>query len=122
MPFLYIFNYINIINITNNINLAILSKTDNYILNKLIQNEQTSRLNYHGLIEDYVKGLNKYEISYEKFNFIMSNYYKKDIINIIFENNSIYYTNINKNIKIEIFNSNIYMENTIIYTDVDIYM
>lgn len=122
MPFLYIFNYINLMYLKNNINLAILCKSDNYILNKFIQNELTSRLNYHGLIEDYVKGLNKYEISYEKFNFIVTNHSKKDIINIIFENNSIYYTNININIKIEIFNSNIYMENPIIYTDVDIYM
>ena len=122
MPFLYIFNYFSIMYLKNNINLAILSKTDNYILNKFIENEQTSRLNYHGLIEDYVKGLNKYEISYEKFNFIVTNHSKKDTINIILENNSIYYTNINKNIKIEIFNSNIYMENPIIYTDVDIYM
>jgi len=121
MPFLYTFNYINVINITNNINLAILCKNDNYILNKLIIDEQTSRLNYHGLIEDYVKGLNKYEISYENFNFIVTNHYKKDIINIIFENNSIYYKNINKNSKIEIFNNNIYIENPIIYTDVDIY-
>jgi hypothetical protein len=122
MPFLYLLNFINIINLRKNKNIAIIIKDENNILNQIIQDQQTDRLLYHGFIIDYIKGSHIYEISYEDFNFIVSNQYKNDIINIIVENNSIYFLNKNKNIKKEIYSMNITRKYPIKYTNVDIYI
>jgi hypothetical protein len=121
MPFLYLLNFINIINVTSYKKIAILSKNNIIQLDKLVNDEQTGRLMYHGLIIDYCNGLHKYEISDTTFNYIITNANKKEIIKIIVEKNSIFFMNKNKNIKKEIANMNYNIQSPITYNDIQLY-
>ena len=121
MAFLYLLHFINIINHTKEKNIAILSKNNIIIYDKLINDELTGRLLYHGLIINYVNGLHKYQISDNNFNYIFLNTNKKDSIKLIVENSTIFFINKHKNIKIEIGSMNTYEQFPKVYNDLELY-
>ena len=118
MPILYLLHFIKINNYNPPKKLAILCRKNMRVFDKLINDELTGQLLYHGLIIDYVNGLNQYVISDENYNYIISNHTNKDKIQFILKNNSIYFYNKQKNVIKEIANLHYDLDVSNIYNDI----